>query len=179
VTRGGRALRVGVAELLGRPGEQRTLDTSAPFADLRLSTAWVEPDHEVHVDLVLEAVLGGRVTVTGTVSAPWSGECRRCLGAVGGELRADVREVFTEEGSEDSSDPDLLTFRGTEIDLEPVVRESVLLALPIAPLCRDDCPGPAPEEAPVAVADGEPPVEDTAARDPRWAALDQLHFDDA
>jgi uncharacterized protein len=166
-----------VAELLGRPGERRTLETSTTFEDLRLSTAWVAPDDDVHVQLVLEAVLGGRLTVTGDVRAPWSGECRRCLGSVGGELRAEVREVYTEEGTEDAADPDLLTYRGTEIDLEPVVREAVLLALPIAPLCREDCPGPAPEQAPVAVTDAELSADD-ASPDPRWAALDQLTFDE-
>lgn len=180
MTRG--PLRVGVAELLGRPGERRTLQTTATFDDLRLSSAWIEPDAEVVVDLVLEAVLGGRLTVGGTVATHWKGECRRCLDAVEGDVEIEVREVFTEDGSEDAPDPDLLTFHGTEIDLEPVVREAVLLALPIAPLCRDDCPGPDPDHAPVAMDDvpagGAADADDDEAPDPRWAALDQLRFDE-
>jgi uncharacterized protein len=179
VTRGPRGLRVGVAELLGRPGQRRTFHTTAVFDDLRLSSAWVEPDAEIEIDLVLEAVLGGRLTVTGTIRSPWRGECRRCLGDVAGDLEVDVREVFTDATSEDAGDPDLLTFRGTEIDLGPVVREAVLLALPIAPLCREDCPGPAPEDAPVSVDDdAAPSAQAPRGADPRWAALDELRFDE-
>src|SRR5690606_28788335 len=90
---GTRSLLVNVAALLGRRGGQRAGGTTAAFPDLRLSSAWVAPDTEVDVDLVLEAVLGGRLTVTGTVSAAWSGECRRCLGPVEDRLVAEVREV--------------------------------------------------------------------------------------
>src|SRR5690606_40148714 len=37
---------------------------------------------------------------------------------------------------------------GEEIDLAEVAREALLLALPLAPLCRDDCTGPAPDAFP-------------------------------
>jgi uncharacterized protein len=183
--RGTRSLLVNVAPLLGRAGHQRRVETSATFDDLRLSTAWVEPDAEVGVDLVLEAVLGGRLTVDGTVTARWVGECRRCLGPIHGELVAEVHEVFTEPDAVGSDDPDLLPLDGMQVDLEPVVREAVLLGLPIAPLCGDDCPGPAPDVAAVLPADavvdasGDEPAEgDDRPPDPRWAALDQLHFDE-
>jgi uncharacterized protein len=168
-----------VADLLDHPGERRPVSAVATFDDLELSSARVAPDADVAVDLVVEAVLGGRLTVSGTVRAPWSGECRRCLGPVRGELVAEVREVYTDPGTEDAGDPDLLPIEGPEIDLAPVVREAVLLALPLAPLCRPDCPGPDPEHAPVAVEGDEPPgARDAARGDPRWAALDDLRFDE-
>jgi uncharacterized protein len=63
-----------------------------------------------------------------------------------------------------------------EIDLEPVVREAVLLALPLAPLCDEGCLGPAPERFPATVEDGD--VAEEPPRDPRWAALDQLDLGD-
>ena len=61
------------------------------------------------------------------------------------------------------------------IDLLPALREAMLLALPLAPLCRDDCEGPEPDRFPTGVAEDEP-VERPA--DPRWAALDEFTFDD-
>ncbi len=67
---------------------------------------------------------------------------------------------------------------GDEVDLERVVRDAVLLSLPLAPLCREDCPGPAPESFPARVA--ADPLDDEGAEpspDPRWAGLDQLKFD--
>jgi uncharacterized protein len=51
----------------------------------------------------------------------------------------------------------------------------VLLALPVAPLCRDDCPGPEPEGFPVEIeSDESTDGDEPSQRDPRWAALDQL-----
>jgi uncharacterized protein len=168
-----------VADLLDRPGERRSIEVVAPLDELRISSARVAPDDPVTADLVLEAVLGGRLTVDGTVRAPWSGECRRCLGPVAGEMEAEVHEVFTDPGTDDADDPDLLPIEGSEVDLEPVVREAVMLGLPIAPLCRPDCPGPDPEHAPVTVEGDEPSgARDAARGDPRWAALDELHFDE-
>jgi uncharacterized protein len=177
--RGRGALGVIVADLLDRPGERRPVRTTVSLDDLQLSSSGVAPDADIEVDLVLEAVLGGRLTATGTVTAPWTGTCRRCLEPVEGILETEVREVFTEPAAEDADDPDLLPIRGSEIDLEPVVREAVLLGLPLAPLCRPDCPGPDPEGTPVAVEGDDPSNGRDAARgDPRWAALDDLHFDE-
>jgi uncharacterized protein len=61
------------------------------------------------------------------------------------------------------------------VDLEPVVRDAALLNLPLAPLCRPDCAGPVPDALPVVV-EGEGD-DDAPARDPRWAALDELRLD--
>jgi uncharacterized protein len=169
-----RPLLVEVAALVDRPGERRELVIDVVLDDLALSSARVPGGAEVHVDLVLEAILGG-LTATGTVRAPWAGACRRCLEPVTEVLEAEVREVYSD--APDLDDPDILSFEGTRIDLEPVVREAVLLSLPIAPLCREDCPGPAPEAFPARQAT-EPVGEGDAPRDPRWAALDGLTFDE-
>jgi uncharacterized protein len=167
-----RPLVVGVTDLRRRPGTQRELQLAAPLPDLSISSAAVPAGAEVALDGVIEAIEGG-VTVTGRVTAPWEGECRRCLDLVEGRLEADLREVFEPHPTEGETYP----IAGDEIDLEPVVRDAVLLSLPLAPLCRDDCPGPAPDAFPTG------PRDDTDERrepvgDPRWAALSELEFDD-
>jgi len=57
----------------------------------------------------------------------------------------------------------------------------VLLALPLAPLCTEDCRGPAPELFPTRVeGEGEEPEEEEGPgpiSDPRWAALAELDFE--
>jgi uncharacterized metal-binding protein YceD (DUF177 family) len=63
-----------------------------------------------------------------------------------------------------------------------VLREALALALPLAPLCDEACPGPDPDAHPVgtpAEADGEEGVDgvDGPPADPRWSALDALRFD--
>lgn len=169
-------LRIGVLELRRRPGTERDVRVSTPLPDLGITSARVPAGAEVVVDATLEAIEGA-VTLTGTVSAPWEGECRRCLELVTGTVEATVSEVFEPHPTEGQTYP----LEGDEVDLEPVVRDAVLLGLPLAPLCREDCPGPAPDAFPTTVEgaapdgeadEGEPP------RDPRWAALDELHLED-
>ena len=162
-------------ELRRRPGTQREVQVAMPLPDLGVSSARVPEGADVAVDGVLEAIEGA-MTITGTVTAPWVGDCRRCLDPVEGTLEVPVREVFEAH----PTDGETYLLEEDEVDLEPVVRDAVLLHLPLAPLCRPDCPGPAPEAFPAVVpGDGDDEVDADGERapDPRWAGLDQLKFD--
>ena len=123
---------------------------------------------EATADLMLEALPGPALVASGTVSAEWTGECRRCLGPAAGTVRIDVRELFDRVADDEETYP----LTGDEIDVGPLVRDAVLLELPLAPLCREACAG----LCPVCGANrndvdcGHEPDD----RDPRWAALDQL-----
>jgi len=165
-------LRIGVLELRRRPGTQREVHLSTPLEGLVTTAARVPDDAEVAVDAVLEAVEGG-VTISGTVSAPWEGPCRRCLEPVTGTVEAGLSEVFEPHPTEGETYP----LEGDEVDLEPVVRDAVLLQMPLAPLCSEDCAGPAPETFPTSSADEAEDSEAAPPADPRWAALEQLKFD--
>ena len=112
----------------------------APIEDLDCTGSAVPAGAPVVADVTLEAVLGG-VSVTGKVMAPWEGACRRCLTPASGELRLAVRELYTEDGDGE----DTYALDGDDVDLEPLVRDAVLLELPLAPLCRADCQGLCPE----------------------------------
>lgn len=166
-------LRIGVLELRRRPGTQRDVALATPLPGLAITSAQVPEGTEVAVDATLEAIEGA-ITVSGTVTAPWQGECRRCLEPVTGTIEATLSEVFEAHPVEGETYP----LEGDEVDLEPVVRDAILLSLPLAPLCRDDCAGPAPDELPVALASDTGDAEAAGADpDPRWAALEQLKFD--
>ncbi len=169
--RGSRALTLGVADLLRNPGQRRDEALEAVLGDLRVLGSEVPADAPVRLEVHLEAV-GEAVVVRGSVAAPWGGECRRCLGPVRGRLAAPVLEIYETHPTDGETQPLL----GDCIDLEPVARESVLLGLPLAPLCRDDCAGLCPRcgtdrnQTPCGC-----PTEDV---DPRWSALDDLRLDD-
>jgi uncharacterized protein len=152
-------------ELFRHPGARQHLVLAGPVRDLELSTTRLTGD-DVVADVVLEAQ-GDAIMLTGTVSGRWVGECRRCLEETGGEVVVDVREVFEPNPVEGETYP----LGRDDLDLGPVVREALALALPLAPLCRDDCAGPDPDAHPVGLED------DAAAADPRWAALDALRFE--
>lgn len=162
-------LRVGVADLLRSLGSRREYRDHVHVDDLGVVSTRVDPDADVELDLVLEAFSGG-IAVSGRVDVPWTGECRRCLEPVQGTTRQRVQEIFGgTEGDEDAYPLD-----HDEIDLEPMLRDVVAGALPLVPLCRQDCRGPSPGTFPTGPAEeAAPPVAD-----PRWAALDDLTFDD-
>lgn len=184
-----RALRIGVTELLRHPGSRFEVRREVPaseLGDLVVGTSRVEPDVEICADLVLESQTG-TVVASGTVSTVWSGECRRCLEPVTGDVRHELREVFGEvaEGGPDADD--LYPLDVDQLDLEPLLRDAVLLSLPVAPLCGPDCRGPVPEafeggegqmvDARDPAGADDDPTTGSRPRDPRWAALDALDFD--
>ena len=164
-----RPLQVGIADLRRRPGSRRRIVESVPLSGLEISTAAVPADAEIAIDLDLEVLSDGLVA-TGTIDAPWQGECRRCLRMIDGRSVVEVREIFQPRPVEGETYP-----MGEDlVDLEPMVRDAVLLALPLAPLCGDDCRGPAPEAFPTGVGDDDRPGP---LADPRWAALAELDFE--
>ena len=167
-----RPLELGVTEQLRHPGVRRSIERSVAIPGLSTSSASVPDGAEVGLSGVVEAT-GADVVVTGTLEVPWTGECRRCLAPVEGRQQVEVREVFARHPVEGETYP----LANDTIDLEPMVREAVLLALPLAPLCATECAGPDPDRFPASAhtdgTDDPPPV-----RDPRWAALDDLRFDD-
>lgn len=160
-------LRIGVSELRRRPGNRRRIERHVPLGGTSISTAAVPEGAEGEVDLMLESLTDG-LTVTGVVRVSWSGPCRRCLDETSGTVEAEIHEIF----SDHPVGGDLLALQGDTLDLGPVVRDAVVLALPLAPLCREDCPGPDPDNFPVATAD-----QDVPPTDPRWSALAELRFD--
>lgn len=165
-----RPLQVSVIEDLRRPGTRREVQRSATLDGLGISSASVPAGTDVDADLVVE-VIGDDLVVTGSVTFAWAGDCRRCLSEVVSSSTVRLREVFERRPVEGET---YLLGDGM-VDLEPMIRETVLLALPLAPLCAEECVGPDPERFPASIADDSADVE---VRDPRWAALDELKFDD-
>src|SRR4029078_7025682 len=114
-----------------------------------------------------ETIAGG-IVVEGVVGSAWEGECRRCLGAAKGTIQAKVREGFESNAVEGET----YKLEHDHIDIEPLVREAVMLELPIAPLCRENCKGLCPN---CGTNWNEANCDcDREAKDPRWSALDVL-----
>ena len=93
---------------------------------------------ELAVDVLLEGVAEG-VLVTATVQAPLVGECARCLDLFASSTEVRFTELFARDASEEDADGYLLV--GDLLDLEPALRDALVLELPLAPLCAEDCPG--------------------------------------
>ncbi|WP_031039469.1 YceD family protein [Streptomyces sp. NRRL F-5650] len=171
-------------ELGRRPGAlqrlTRTVDAPKDFG--LQGVIGVPEGAPVELDLRLESVMEG-VLVTGTARARAQGECVRCLEPLEQQLEADFQELFSypdaddrgrpvaEPGDDAEDDEDRLFVEDGLIGLEPVLRDAVVLALPMQPVCQEDCPGLC-SQCGVRLADD--PDHHHDAVDIRWAALQGL-----
>jgi uncharacterized protein len=161
-------------ELGRRPGVQREVSLSVPApADLGIDVLRVDEGEPVNIDLRLEAVLEG-VLVTGSANANLTGECARCLEPISDSIEVAFQELFLYDDDQEPSEEDdeVSMLEGDLLDLEPLLRDAVVLALPFQPLCRDDCPGLC-AECGARLAD-DPDHAHEATIDPRWASLTSL-----
>jgi DUF177 domain-containing protein len=162
-------------ELGRRAGTMRSFhrDVPAPPRDRRigLDVIGVPLGAPVVLDVRLESVTEG-VYVSGTASAPLVGECARCLEELTDEITVDLGELFAypESATDETTDEDELPrVVGEHVDIEQTVRDAIVLALPLAPLCSDDCGGLCPECGQRRADLAADHRHETL--DPRWAAL--------
>jgi uncharacterized protein len=142
-------------------------------ADLGIEVLGVPEGSPVELDLRLEAVMEG-VLVTGTATAALAGECAQCLEPSSDEVEVRFQELFVYDGQDVDPDEELEVsmLQDDLVDLEPLLRDAVVLALPFQPLCTDDCPGLC-IECGARLADDPDHGHDEPV-DPRWAALSAL-----
>lgn len=173
-------------ELGRRAGSLRKASRTLPApADLGIEDViGVPAGSEIELDIRLESVVEG-VLVTGTATAHVEGECVRCLEPVEDDLEVDFQELYyypesderhrartagAEDLDEDSED-ETYRLEGDFFDLQPVLRDAVVLALPLQPVCQEDCLGLCSE---CGARLSDDPAHHHDAADPRWAALQGL-----
>ncbi len=93
---------------------------------------------DIELEVQLEEVSEG-VLVTATVTAPLAGECARCLEEFSSSIQVSFQELFSAQAGESGDDGYLLD--GDLLDLEPALRDALVLELPLSPLCSPDCAG--------------------------------------
>ena len=162
-------------ELARRPGALKLVRTSVEAPEnLGIAVVGVPAGSPVELDLRLESVVEG-VLVTGVATVAISGECVRCLAAIVDRLEIDVQELFVYPGSEARED-EVSRLEGDLIDLEPLLRDAVVLELPFQPLCTPNCAGLCPKCG--ANLNDQPEHSHDVAPDPRWAALRRVEGGD-
>jgi uncharacterized protein len=165
-------LVINTRELGRRPGSMRQVSRTvqAP-AELGNDVLGVPEGTDIAIELRLESVLEG-VLVSGTARARAAGECVRCLEPIEQELDVGLQELYfyPESGIEDDEE-EVSRLEAELIRLEPVLRDAVVLALPLQPVCQIDCPGLC-SECGARLADD--PMHHHDVVDPRWAALQGL-----
>lgn len=157
------------------PGTARTLTRTVPAPDhMGVELARVPAGADLELEVQLEGVAEG-VLVTATVSGPLAGECARCLEPFSAAIKVRFQELFVLDGDGDVADGEdanadsyRLDASGL-LDIEPALRDAIVLELPLSPLCEDGCQGLC-VECGVRLADAEP-GHGHEQRGTMWAAL--------
>ncbi|WOQ18347.1 YceD family protein [Raineyella sp. W15-4] len=153
-----------------RAGALREVHASVPAPEgIGNAVIGIPTGSPIGLDLRLESVSEG-VLVSGLATVRLEGECSRCLTRLEDELDVDLQELFVyEDQSVTDDDEDLAQMQGELLDLEPTLRDAVVLDLPFTPLCREDCAGLCPDCG-VNLND-EPDHTHGLSTDARWGAL--------
>ncbi|TCP52020.1 uncharacterized protein EV191_106184 [Tamaricihabitans halophyticus] len=160
-------------ELGRRPGISKHLRRSMPVTTALgvPGVITVPAEAEVDVDILLESVVEG-VLASGTASVVADGQCGRCLDPLTENVRVEITELFAypDSTTEETTDEDEVSRLVDDLlDLEPVIRDAIVLGLPQVPLCTPDCAGLC-AQCGVKWAELEP-GHGHETIDPRWAAL--------
>ena len=169
-------------ELGRRPGSMRRLQRTVQVAhDLGTEVIAVKAGTDIELDVRLESVMEG-VLVSGTASALATGECVRCLDPLEQQLEVTFQELYVypekkrrdgrpHQGEGDEAEADEYELQDDLVDLEPVLTDAMVTALPFQPVCTPNCPGLCPQCG-IRLADEPEHQHDDV--DPRWAALKDL-----
>jgi uncharacterized protein len=160
-------LKINALEMLRRPGTMKIVQFPVDPAVIELSDERLVPDSTIDVDLVCESLSDG-IVVRGHVTGMFLGECRRCLQLLVGRVETDVHELYQVT----ITDPDAFLIENDQVDLAPMIRETMILELPDGPLCKADCAG-------LCATCGKDLNEGhcscpSGSVDPRWSVLDAL-----
>jgi uncharacterized protein len=159
-----------------RPGSMVRFQGERP-APSDCGVALSKVTEPVELDLSLESVMEG-IWVTGTATAHVTGECARCLDPIRWDEVVEIEELFTYPETdargtliETSEDDDELRVDDDSVDLESPVRDALVLGMPLAPVCREECAGLCVE---CGIRLDDEPGHAHEQIDPRWAALADL-----
>jgi uncharacterized protein len=162
---------VDVRDLLDAPGASRRVTLEETFDDLATELARVPAEDPVRMEILLESVVEG-IAVSGPLSGRVAFRCARCLKDFSRDFRYEVRELFAPGAT---AEDDRYPIAEGRIDLEPMVRDTVVLGMPFSPLCRTECLGLCERcggDRNLGACSCGPEV------DPRWEPLRALRLDD-
>ena len=173
-------MKISVAPLLKEPmGEKAHYDLAESPVDPRGENAALLGAGIGSIDAhILATHTDPGALLEGDVDATVAQECARCLRTLASHVRTRFAEQYYAKLHVDTGAPMPEAPRDAKvigsdfrIDLTPLLREEVILAVPLAPLCQPDCRGLCPE---CGVDLNELPHEHASAVDERWGALKGL-----
>lgn len=156
---------INIRDLAHKPGEMREIERAVPLTEAwGEALAQISSGQTIDLEVRLESVHEG-ILVTANADTTMHAECGRCLTQFSEPLNVEFTELFAYTPTE----ADEYGVHGDHVNLEPPLRDAVVLALPFQPVCRPDCPGLDPVTGQLQnTGEGAGTAK---AIDPRWAAL--------
>lgn len=105
------------------------------------------PEEEISIDGPVRFTgrltgMGGILKLKGKLIVPYAAKCYRCLKSIPGQMTIDVREELLKEGT--PHEEEAFTFSGDTVELDRVVKDNIILSLPMKQLCDPACKGICP-----------------------------------
>ncbi len=173
-------MRIAVHDLVDQPGATRELSRVVQRDELTDKDSWGIADDAlrgpIEIDLRLDSVVEG-LLVHGTVGFTLEVSCGRCTEDFEIDVDENVSELFVDPAKADPEDEwdegyELLD-SGTAVDLSVLLRDVVVLGVPVRPLHDEPCAPPTIDGVEVRTEDEDATIR-AKTLDPRWAALADL-----
>ncbi len=163
-------VEVDVRDLVDRPGSHRTVHVEEPIEGLETELARVPSGRPVEAELMMESVVEG-VLASGPITGTMRFSCARCLKPFDATFEVEVQELFAKDVQAGEAEYPL---REGILDVEPMIRDVVVTAMPFAPLCRPECLGLCSRCGSDLNAG---PCSCGPETDVRWSVLSEVQFD--
>jgi uncharacterized protein len=142
-------LKVDVSGLLKSRGGVETLVVTEPLPPVEKGHDRVEVIGPVHSEIVLKEA-GGTIMASGTLTTDVALTCSRCINVYTQHVEQKFSEVYRQHRDfnrldpEDREEEQAFAIDENKIDLTPLLTQTLVLAVPFKPLCREECPGLCP-----------------------------------
>lgn len=170
-----------------RTGLSKDIDSDYPVpSGIGDEVVHVTEGKPVHLTARIDSLVDG-LLLTGTLDAPLSAECTRCLTPLHRTDHINITAFYPYDadpkshdftgdveviaGEDEGGDTYALSAGGRFMDIEDVLRDTLVEAMPLQPLCRPDCAGLCPQ---CGINLNEHPEHEHTVTDMRWSALEQL-----
>lgn len=156
-------------ELPRRAGEFKDYQLAFPVPEeIGTPLLAIPKGEQIEILVRAESVSDG-VLLTGEVMSRAKGECGRCLDPLDEDIDQRFQELFNYEGRSEDEDDETFALDGDLADIEIPIRDAVVLAMPLNPICNESCLGLCPECG-EKLAD-LPEDHNHPKSDPRWSGL--------
>lgn len=132
-------MKINIQQIHQQKDQTLALQFETSFDDVVKSVRNLTGLSPLEVNVKLKRTGEEQIDVTGTLQGEMTLICSRCLKRFPKTVEVEIDEIYANQG--DHEDSDFWPIEQGELDLTPMLRENLVLAIPFAPICAEDCKG--------------------------------------